>query len=72
MTTARITHATLGAVYSHTPSQDWESDSDLPKESEEGCVDIATVRQLKLGKEKLAFGGGRKSFKTEEKERKKI
>ena len=47
VTTARVTHATPGAVYSHTANRDWESDSVSP----EGCGDIAAqlVQALQEG-----------------------
>merc|ERR1719304_110635 len=47
VSTARITHATPGAVYSHTANRDWESDSSSPG----GCGDIASqlVENLKSG-----------------------
>jgi len=65
VTTARITHATPAATYSHSPERNWEDDHDLPAEAEEnGCKDIA--RQLIKfpygdGIE-VAMGGGRRSF----------
>ena len=48
VSTARITHATPGAVYSHTANRDWESDSSSPG----GCGDIASqlVENLKSGR----------------------
>lgn len=65
VSTARITHATPGATYAHTPERDWEVDSAMPAEAlAAGCRDIAA--QL------LAFdhgdgidvvlGGGRSMF----------
>ena len=41
VTTARLTHATPGAMYSHSPMRDWEADINLPTDSV-GCTDIAT------------------------------
>ena len=41
MSTARLTHATPGAMYSHSPMRDWEADVNLPTDSV-GCADIAT------------------------------
>ena len=41
VSTARITHATPGAIYSHCPMRDWEADVNLPTDSA-GCIDIAT------------------------------
>lgn len=67
VSTARLTHATPGAMYSHSPSRDWESDSNLPEKTP-GCTDIATqlVEALEGGRIKVALGGGRKSFQTTE------
>ncbi|ALN93291.1 MULTISPECIES: alkaline phosphatase [Lysobacter] len=65
VSTARITHATPAATYSHTPNRDWESDAELPAEAKaNGCKDIA--RQLVEfpygdGLE-VALGGGRGYF----------
>ena len=36
ITDTRVTHATPGAFYSHTPSRDWEND----QAAEGDCVDI--------------------------------
>ena len=54
VTTARLTHATPGAMYAHTPMRDWEADSDIP-EGSEACEDIASqlVNSLSSGKIKL-------------------
>ena len=41
VSTARLTHATPGAMYSHSPMRDWEADVNLPTDSV-GCADIAT------------------------------
>lgn len=42
VSTARITHATPAATYSHSPERDWESDADIPNdEAKNGCKDIA-------------------------------
>jgi alkaline phosphatase len=65
ISTARITHATPAAVYSHSSSRHWESDSDMPASlKEDGCVDIAS--QL-IGFEfgdglDVILGGGRSNF----------
>eukprot|EP00092_Neocalanus_flemingeri_P025557 GFUD01027708.1.p1 GENE.GFUD01027708.1~~GFUD01027708.1.p1 ORF type:complete len:539 (+),score=126.30 GFUD01027708.1:98-1714(+) len=65
VTTARITHATPGAMYAHTPMRDWESDSDIP-EGSGACEDIASqlIKSFSSGKIKLAFGGGKRAFRT--------
>ncbi len=74
VSTARITHATPGACYAHTPNRDWESDADLsPGAAAGGFADIA--RQLvdfrvapvtMNGKAsqglEVALGGGRTKF----------
>jgi alkaline phosphatase len=42
VTTTRITHATPGATYAHTPERNWESDADMPDNAKsQGCKDIA-------------------------------
>lgn len=42
VTTTRITHATPGAAYAHTPERNWESDAEMPdKARSQGCKDIA-------------------------------
>ncbi len=40
MTTARITHATPGALYAHVAHRDWEADS-LQTDQQKECDDIA-------------------------------
>ena len=65
VTTARVTHATPGATFTHTPERNWENDSDLPDQAvREGCIDIA--RQLvetPFGRGfEVLMGGGRKNF----------
>jgi alkaline phosphatase len=68
VSTARITHATPAAVYSHTPHRDWESDTDMPAEAmQEGCVDIARqLVEMKPGDGlEVAMGGGRQHFLPE-------
>ncbi|HVG09007.1 MAG TPA: alkaline phosphatase [Thermoanaerobaculia bacterium] len=76
ISTARLTHATPAACYSHTPFRDWESDADLsPKAAEVDYPDIARqlldfhVRDTTLnGKTsrglEVAMGGGRSNFLT--------
>ena len=67
VTTARLTHATPGAMYAHSPMRDWEADSKLPRDSN-GCTDIATqlLEALQKGKVKVALGGGRRNFQNVE------
>jgi alkaline phosphatase len=65
VTTTRLTHATPGACYAHSPERDWESDADLSQAARAaGFPDIA--RQLiEFGPGdglEVAFGGGRAKF----------
>ena len=65
VSTARITHATPAATYSHSPNRDWESNENLPADAvSEGCRDIA--RQLVEFDHgdgiEVALGGGRAEF----------
>jgi alkaline phosphatase len=65
VTTARVTHATPGATFTHTPERNWENDTELNDAARKaGCVDIA--RQLVETPFARGFdvlmGGGRKNF----------
>jgi alkaline phosphatase len=65
VTTARVTHATPGATFAHTPERNWENDTELTDAAREaGCTDIA--RQLVDTPFERGFdvlmGGGRKNF----------
>lgn len=68
VSTARITHATPGACYAHTPDRDWESDKylrDLNKEAYAADFpDIARqLIEFKYGDGvDVALGGGRSKF----------
>ena len=65
VTTARLTHATPGATYSHIANRDWESDADMtPEALAEGCTDIARqLVELDYGDGmEIAMGGGRSNF----------
>jgi len=43
ITTTRITHATPGAAYAHTPNRNWEVDWQLENVTEKAnCTDIAS------------------------------
>ncbi|HWM94448.1 MAG TPA: alkaline phosphatase [Thermoanaerobaculia bacterium] len=76
VSTARITHATPAACYSHTPARDWEGDAELsPQATSMDYPDIARqlldfrVRETKMnGKAsrglEVAMGGGRSKFLT--------
>ena len=65
VSTARLTHATPGATYAHTPMRDWESDSDIKLP---GCTTKDIARQLIEASPavrtqlKVAMGGGRSNF----------
>ena len=68
VSTARLTHATPAAIYSHTPNRDWEADVDMPPEAiAAGCKDIA--QQLVDWSHgdgfEVAIGGGRDRFLPE-------
>lgn len=65
VTTARVTHATPGATFTHSADRNWENDTDLPDAAvKAGCVDIA--RQLVdtpfASRFDVLMGGGRKNF----------
>lgn len=72
VTTARLTHATPGACYAHTPDRDWESDADISARKKDAYdakfPDIA--RQLIEFKHgdglEVALGGGRSKFLPKE------
>lgn len=61
ISTARLTHATPAAMYSHTVSRNIEADKDLQDPfNYEGCTSIA--QQLIESNVDLALGGGSKEF----------
>ncbi len=65
VTTARVTHATPGATFTHSAERNWENDTDLPEQAKRaGCIDIA--RQLVETPFAQGFdvlmGGGRENF----------
>ncbi|XP_054768597.2 alkaline phosphatase-like [Lytechinus pictus] len=64
VSTARITHATPGATYSHSASRDWESDFDIAEDNEDGkgCKDIALQLIEDNAFIKVILGGGRGNF----------
>ncbi len=64
VSTARITHATPAAMYSHTPMRDWESDKELGEAAAQGCKDIADqlVNWPYGDGLEVALGGGRAYF----------
>ncbi len=65
VSTARLTHATPAATYSHAVSRGWEADSDIPQaERDKGCKDIARqLIEFPYGDGlEVAMGGGRRNF----------
>ncbi len=65
VSTARVTHATPAAVYGHSPSRAWESDTQMPPAKRaEGCRDLADqLINFPHGDGiDLVLGGGRKAF----------
>lgn len=71
VTTARLTHATPAAAYSHTPDRNWESDADIKRWAPEawsaGFPDIARqLIEFPYGNGiDVALGGGRSYFLPE-------
>lgn len=70
VSTARLTHATPGATFAHTPARDWESDANQPP----GCGVKDIARQLIEVSPKVrasllvAMGGGRTYFLPKKKD----
>ncbi|HSG38131.1 MAG TPA: alkaline phosphatase, partial [Thermoanaerobaculia bacterium] len=74
VSTARLTHATPGACYAHTPNRDWESDADLSAGAAAARFpDIArqlldfnlretTMNGIRSKGLEVAMGGGRENF----------
>ena len=64
ISTARITHATPAAAYSHTVSRNWENDTQLPEDAAGKCADIASqLVDWSFGDGfEVVFGGGRANF----------
>ena len=65
VTTTELTHATPGAVYSHSADRDWAADSDMPEAAKaEGCQDIASqfIAFPYGGGIDVALAGGRAKF----------
>lgn len=66
VSTARLTHATPAATYAHSSNRDWETDSELPKDSK--VKDIAAQLIDHFGRGgigdgiEVALGGGRTKF----------
>ncbi|PKO41741.1 MAG: alkaline phosphatase [Betaproteobacteria bacterium HGW-Betaproteobacteria-6] len=68
VSTARLTHATPAATYSHTSVRDWEADSNIPascgttgvvKDIARQLIEVSPVVKRSL---KVALGGGRSYF----------
>jgi alkaline phosphatase len=64
VSTARITHATPAATYSHTSVRDWEADSNKPagcgvKDIAQQLIEVSPAVKSSL---KVAMGGGRTYF----------
>jgi alkaline phosphatase len=72
ISTARLTHATPGACYAHSPDRDWESDKDIFDRRKDaydaGFSDIARqLLEFKYGNGlEVALGGGRSKFLPKE------
>jgi len=65
ISTARLTHATPGAMYAHAPDREWENDSKLPADAvAAGCRDIAQqLLDFEPGRApSVVLGGGRREF----------
>jgi alkaline phosphatase len=68
ISTARLTHATPAATYAHTSNRDWETNSQLPADTE--IKDIASQLVDHFGESgigdglEVALGGGRTKFMT--------
>ncbi|KAK3789095.1 hypothetical protein RRG08_029844 [Elysia crispata] len=63
VTTTRITHATPGASYAHTPYRDWESDTHMQEVS--GCEDVKDIAYQLVKHNpniQVILGGGRRNF----------
>lgn len=61
VTTTRVTHATPGALYAHTPERDWENDADID-DHEGNCKDIAAQLIDNNIDIQVILGGGREKF----------
>ena len=73
VTTARLTHATPGATYSHIANRDWESDSDMPPEAlAAGCTDIARAARRDALRRRLRGRDGRRPAELPAGERRPI
>jgi alkaline phosphatase len=65
VSTARVTHATPGAVYAHSADRGWEADNNMPDAAKAaGCKDIARqLIEFPYGDGlEVVLGGGRRIF----------
>lgn len=65
VTTARVTHATPGATFTHSAERNWENDTELSEEAKAaGCVDIARqMVETPFGEGfDVLMGGGRENL----------
>jgi alkaline phosphatase len=65
VTTTRVTHATPGATFTHSPDRNWENDAELPSAAADaGCADIARqfVESPYGHGPDVLMGGGRANF----------
>ncbi len=66
VSTARLTHATPAATYAHTSNRDWETDSELPKDSKVKDIAAQLIDNFGAGGIgdglEVALGGGRTKF----------
>lgn len=68
VTNTRLTDATPAGVYGHTPSRDWEDDTQLPIEAlKHGCTDLARqlAEAMLASRVDVALGGGSSRFLPE-------
>uniref|UniRef100_A0A6G1S5K0 Alkaline phosphatase n=1 Tax=Aceria tosichella TaxID=561515 RepID=A0A6G1S5K0_9ACAR len=64
VTNTRITHATPAAGYAHVSNRRWECDTNVPRNLEEPCKDIARqlIEDEPGSKLNVIMGGGRRCF----------
>ncbi len=66
VSTARLTHATPAATYAHSSNRDWETDSELPKDSKVKDIAAQLIDHFGAGGIgnglEVALGGGRTKF----------
>ncbi|PVD34537.1 hypothetical protein C0Q70_05812 [Pomacea canaliculata] len=65
VTTSRVTHATPGAAYAHTPERDWEGDADMHNANDlckRVLKDVSAQLVEDNPKIRVIMGGGRRTF----------